>query len=96
MISFKNIITGHIFLLPKEKAVEIINQQPEIYDVISNEGKEILLKATKESSPIDITSDIYNLVVESDTPNEKVVKRQKKIGKKNISKKTVKKVKKEK
>ena len=43
MVKFKNILTKHIFTLPEEKAIEIIKQAPDIYEVVSGLDKDIIL-----------------------------------------------------
>ena len=43
MITFQNIDTQHIFILPDKKAIEIINQAPDMYKIISGIEKDILM-----------------------------------------------------
>ena len=75
MITFQNMNTQHIFILPDKKAVEIINQAPEIYKIISWIEKDLLVKPASQITPVDLSKDIYNLVVVSDSVADKDMKK---------------------
>ena len=63
MITFKNIITNNIFTLPKDKAVVVIKQTPEIFEILSEVDKD-LFKIKDFNSSKDFSKDIYDLVVQ--------------------------------
>lgn len=88
MITFKNLNTNHIFVLPKKDALEIINQEPELYKVISGIEKDLLIKPAVV--PVDLSKDIYNLVVVADSEVDEDMKTTKNIVKKTVKKSTVK------
>ena len=75
MITFQNINTQHIFILPDNKAIEIINQAPDIYKVISGIEKDLLINPASQITPVDLSKDIYNLVVVSDSVADKDMKK---------------------
>ena len=66
MITFKNIITQNVFTIPKTKALEIISQEPKLYEIISGIEKDLLINPADEIPNTDLKNDIYNLVVASD------------------------------
>ena len=84
MITFKNIITNNTFTLPQARAVEIINQSPELFKVLS-EVDEAIFKVTKPSPTKDLSTDIYDLVVQKDT--EKVMTKSKTVAKSKAKRK---------
>ena len=92
MITFQNINTQHIFILPDKKAIEIINQAPDMYKIISGLEKELLIINPEAQIPQpDLSNDIYNLVVVEDSADDKNIKIIKKTVKRTSTKrKTVK------
>ncbi len=62
MVKFKNILTKHIFTLPEDKAVEIISQAPEVYEIISGLDKDFISSNIKQD--LSEIKDIYSIVVE--------------------------------
>ena len=70
MITFQNNLTQHIFTLPKDKALEIISQEPKIYNIISGIEKDLLINPSEEIPKTDLKNDIYNLVVVADVDCE--------------------------
>lgn len=67
MITFQNINTQHVFILPDKQAFEIINQAPDIYKIISGVEQDLLIEPAALLAKADLTNDIYNLVVVSDS-----------------------------
>ncbi len=64
MVKFKNILTKHIFTLPEDKAIEIITQSPEVYEIISGLDKDFISSNIKQD--LSEIKDIYTIVVEDD------------------------------
>ena len=48
MVKFKNILTKHVFTLPEDKAIEVIAQAPEVYEIISGLDKDFILPHIKQ------------------------------------------------
>ena len=66
MITFQNVLTKNIFVLPKDKALSIIKQEPNLYNIISGIEKDLIVNPASQILPVDLSKDIYNLVVVSD------------------------------
>lgn len=66
MIKFKNILTNNIFILPEDKAIEIIKQEPEFYQVLSGLNDNSVLDFLTPKPSVNNPKDIYNLVVVGD------------------------------
>ena len=98
MITFKNNITQHIFTIPKAKALEIIHQEPSLYEIISGIEKDLLINPSEKIPITDLKNDIYDLIVVSDVNSEDKIKVHKCTGKKRktTKRKTTKTKKKEK
>ena len=75
MITFKNKITNNIFTLPKDKAVAVIKQTPEIFEVLSKVDKD-LFEVFNSNLPKDLSKDIYDLVVQDRSEDFKEKKSQ--------------------
>lgn len=75
MITFKNKITKNIFTLPKDKAVAVIKQTPEIFEVLSKVDKD-LFEVFNSNLPKDLSKDIYDLVVQDRSEDFKEKKSQ--------------------
>lgn len=89
MITFKNIVTNNVFTLPKTRAISMITQAPELFEVLSGEDMDVIKKITN-ITPVDLSKDVYELVVQSDVSIEKVkiskpIK--KKVGTKKVKRK---------
>ena len=85
MITFQNILTQNVFVLPENIALEIINQCPDIYKIISGIEKDLFINPASQVIPVDLSKDIYNLVVVDDAP---AVPEPKKVVKKSVTKKS--------
>ncbi len=93
MIKFKNILTNNIFILPDDKAIEIIKQEPEFYQVISGVKDNSVLDFLTPKPDINNPKNIYHLVVVSDVEEKKIEDKQiiKTTAKSKTKKRTVKK-----
>ena len=97
MVKFKNILTKHVFTLPEDKAIEVIMQAPEIYEIISGLDKDFTLLNLKPGVNLAELKDIYNIVVEEDSTETEIpappegCKTKRRAGKKMLSKRKEKK-----
>ncbi len=66
MVKFKNILTKHIFILPEDKALEVIKQAPDIYEIISGLDNNIITTHINHELESSKLKDIYNIVIEED------------------------------
>ncbi len=96
MVKFKNILTKHVFTLPEDKAIEVIAQAPEVYEIISGLDKDFILPHIKQD--LSELKDIYSIVVEEDDTDfeiaqaaEPEIKTKKRQVKKAVSKRKEKK-----
>lgn len=91
MITFKNTITNNIFTLPKDKAIILIKQTPEVFEVLSDVDKSLFENSDLVVSR-DLSKSIYDLVVQ-DKETTPVLKEAKVAKKKTTKSKMATKVK---
>ena len=91
MITFKNTITNNIFTLPKDKAIILIKQTPEVFEVLSDVDKSLFENSDLVVSK-DLSKSIYDLVVQ-DKETTPVLKEAKVAKKKTAKSKMATKVK---